>query len=223
MTLPQWIPRTFEDNLIELYLAENAGLLFLEVEVGAGDAYCGPRRLDGLLIPGERTQIIKRGFYSRNDIATAINNKHVQVIEAKRKLGRGVIGQVQVGAALLKKEFSPASVQGVALYARGNPDLEFYCSDEGIRTALYSELYPLELDREYNPQAERKDLRQPPDAVRRGAFMRGWNAAVDGTLYQSVLNKKTHGNIGNLFGWIYGDKSADFKLEVWESYVSSLE
>ncbi|WP_146164872.1 hypothetical protein [Desulfonatronum sp. SC1] len=47
-----WKPRTPEDRLLALYLESNPGLLFLEVEVGQGDENCGPRRLDGLLVPG---------------------------------------------------------------------------------------------------------------------------------------------------------------------------
>lgn len=36
-----WTPRTPEDRLIALYLKDNPGMLFLEVEVGQGDENCG--------------------------------------------------------------------------------------------------------------------------------------------------------------------------------------
>jgi hypothetical protein len=103
-----WTPRTPEDRLLSHYLAANPGLLFLEVEVGLGDENCGPRRLDGLLVPGGESRVRAQGSYSRADIAAAVQGQHVDVLEAKRKLNRTVIGQVQVGVALLRRDFSPA-------------------------------------------------------------------------------------------------------------------
>ncbi len=66
----------------------------------------------------------------------------------------------------------------------------------------------------------RKDIRtRNPQEQHRGAFLRGWNdAARDGRLYKTVLGMKTHANMGNLFGWIYGQQSLDFKLETWYRY-----
>ncbi len=132
-----WNPRTPEDRLIDLYLAANPDLLFLELEVGQGDENCGPRRLDGLLIPGGETHVRAQGTYSRDDIAAAVQGEHVHVLEAKRKLNRTVIGQVLVGVALFRRDFNPASVQGVAVCAFGNPDLDGYCREQGIQTVLY--------------------------------------------------------------------------------------
>jgi len=132
-----WSPRTPADRLIIHYLRVNPGLLFLEVEVGQGDDCCGPRRLDGLLIPGGEKRVCIQGAYSRADIAAAVQDQHVHVIEVKQKLNRTVIGQVQVGVALFRRDFSPASAQGVAVCAFENPDLEWYCLEQGIQTALY--------------------------------------------------------------------------------------
>jgi hypothetical protein len=53
--------------------------------------------------------------------------------------------------------------------------------------------------------------------------MKGWDAAVAGTLYGSVHTVKTHANMGNLFGWIYGDKPEEFREATWARYVESLE
>ena len=139
----EWTPRTPEDRLLALYLAANPGLLFLEVEVGQGDDYCGPRRLDGLLVPGGENRVRAQGTFSRADVVAAVQGQHVHVLEAKRKLNRTVIGQVQVGVALFRRDFSPASVQGVAVCALGNPDLEWYCREQDIQTALY----PVDLPR----------------------------------------------------------------------------
>ena len=222
MILSGWEPVTFEDHLLSYYLEDYPGQLFLEVEVGNGDNISGPRRLDGLLIPDEPKQIRPQGSYNREEIASAVMNKQVHVLEAKRKLNRNVIGQVHDGVALLEKEFFPASVQGVALCAQGNPDLEWYCFDQGINVALYPKAQPTAENTSSSP-TQRVDHRNPPDLNRRRAFIQGWNDAVSGTLYKSVKIKKTHANIGNLFGWIYGDKSEEFKQETWERYIESID
>jgi hypothetical protein len=118
-------------------LVNNPGLLYLEVEVGQGDENCSPRRLDGLLITGDRPEVRSQCSYCRTDISAAVQGQHVHVLEAKRKLNRIVIGQVQVVVALLTLEFAPASVQGVAVCVLSNPDLEWYCREQEIRTVLY--------------------------------------------------------------------------------------
>jgi hypothetical protein len=215
-----WPPRTPEDRLLSHYLAANPGLLFLEVEVGQGDENCGPRRLDGLLVPGGESHVRAQGSYSRADIAAAVQGQHVHVLEAKRKLNRTVIGQVLVGVALFRRDFSPASVQGVTVCAFGNPDLEWYCREQGIQTALYPVDLPKGAARVLRDG--RVDRRKPPDPARRQAFMRGWDAAVAGTLYESIHVVKTHANMGNLFGWIYGDMPEEFREATWARYVGSL-
>jgi hypothetical protein len=214
-----WIPRTPEDHLLARYLEANPGLLFLEVEVGQGDENCGPRRLDGLLVRGGDSRVRAQGSYSRADIAAAVQGQHVHVLEAKRKLNRTVIGQVQVGVALFRRDFSPASAQGVAVCAFGNPDLEWYCRKQDIQTALYPMDLPKGAARVLRDG--RVDRRKPPDPGRRQAFMRGWDAAVAGTLYGSVHVVKTHANMGNLFGWIYGDMPEEFREETWARYVGN--
>jgi hypothetical protein len=66
---------------------------------------------------------------------------------------------------------------------------------------------------------ERKDVRDPdPGATHRAAFMKGWTDGEKGVLYQAVTNSKTHTNMGNLFGWIYGTQDKDFKMETWYRY-----
>lgn len=223
MTFSGWNPITFEDRLLENYLTDNPGLLFLEVEVGTGGDNSGPRRLDGLLVPGKEMHVRPQTSYSQTEVAAAVKDNHVHLLEAKQKLNRTVIGQVQVGMALLNRGFSPASVLGVAVCAQGNSDLEWYCSQQDISMALYPEVQSVEAVKASYGPVVREDLRQAPDSGRRRAFMRGWDDAVAGTLYRSVHEKKTHANMGNLFGWIYGDKPADFRQDTWERYVDSIE
>lgn len=69
---------------------------------------------------------------------------------------------------------------------------------------------------------ERKDIRdRHPSDSHRSVFLGGWTDAVNGELYSTVLEKKTHANMGNLFGWIYGEQSREFRLAVWYQYCDA--
>jgi hypothetical protein len=217
-----WRPRTLEDRLLDRYVADRPGLLFLEVEVGGGDSQRGPRRLDGLLVPGPELEVRVQHSYVLADVAQAVDGADVELLEAKRVLNRNVIGQVEVGMALLQRDFSPASVVGVAVCAMGNADLEWYCSERDLRMAIFPELAPAPRDMGRRVADGRVEARRPPDSVRKNKFLKGWEDAVAGCLYGSVRTRKTHANMGNLFGWIYGDKPASFKDATWDRYVASL-
>lgn len=60
-----------------------------------------------------------------------------------------------------------------------------------------------------------------PQRTHRRAFLAGWTDAVNGKLYDTILTRKTHTNMGNLFGWIYGQQSRDFRLETWYRYCAN--
>lgn len=65
----------------------------------------------------------------------------------------------------------------------------------------------------------RKDRRnRDPQGEHRRAFMAGWTKAVNGELHVSIGEKKTHANMGNLFGWIFGPKPDDFRRDIWDLY-----
>ena len=75
---------------------------------------------------------------------------------------------------------------------------------------------------EENVMNTRTDKRNPlPQKTHRAAFLAGWTEAEKGHLYDSNTKKKTHTNMGNLFGWIFGEKSDDFKLQIWELYLEN--
>lgn len=142
------------------------------------------------------------------------------MLEAKRTLNRNVIGQVQVGVHLLREVVEPEELISVAVCADNNTVLQSVCDDLGFEVALY----PDEIDtsnRAVEPSQVdgRRDIRNPPDRARREAFLRGWSAALAGQLYGSVRKRKTHQNMGNLFGWIYGDRPMDFREATWQRYV----
>ena len=67
---------------------------------------------------------------------------------------------------------------------------------------------------------QRKDLRnQDPKESHKRVFMGGWTDAVNDKRYASIDKRKTHANMGNLFGWIFGNKPQKFKEIVWALYV----
>jgi len=68
----------------------------------------------------------------------------------------------------------------------------------------------------------RNDIRDPdPGITHRAAFLKGWTDGENGILYTTVVESKTHTNMGNLFGWIYGAQPKDFKMETWYRYISN--
>ncbi len=68
----------------------------------------------------------------------------------------------------------------------------------------------------------RKDIRNlDAQGSHRRAFMGGWTDAVKGNRYDTIDSRKTHANMGNLFGWVFGAKPDDFKIQIWELYLEN--
>lgn len=216
-----WQPQTFEDHLLQQYLVENPGELFLEVEVGGRDELRGPRRIDGVLIPGSSPRVRRRDTYRARDVREALRGQTVHVLEAKRRLNRNVLGQVEVGEALLNRDLKPGRTIGVAVVAAGNADLQWYCEQKNIGVAIYPQ--GSSRRRSDTSASQRVDRRTiPPGPAHEQAFMRGWDAAVQGRLFGSVRTRTTHTGMGNLFGWIYGDQPESFRQATWGRYVQAL-
>jgi len=215
-----WQPKTFEDHLLQKYLEENSGKLFLEVPVSFLSEPITARRIDGILIPDSITNVYPQGSYNVEQLKNEFKDKRLHLLEAKRYLDRLVIGQVLVGDSLFKKVFSPCDVIKVAVCGEGNPDIEWYCEENEIEVAVYNVIDNITKKRSKPAeQRECKDIRMAPDSYRYRAFLTGWTGAVNGKLYKSVFAKKTHANMGNLFGWIYGEQPHEFKKATWETYV----
>jgi len=68
----------------------------------------------------------------------------------------------------------------------------------------------------------RKDNRErDPHGNHRRAFMGGWTDAANGKRYATIDTRKTHANMGNLFGWIFGPKDEAFREEIWLLYLEN--
>lgn len=214
-----WEPKTAEDYLIKQYLDENPGILFLEAPVFIIENLNRARRIDGILIPGEEIIVYPQGSYNIEQLQDSIKDKTIHLIEAKRKLDRYVIGQLLVGESLVNEVYRPEKIIMVMVSEKGNLDIEWYCNNNDIKIAIYPKTRGKKLTSKSSTTKTYKDYRKSPDSDRYRAFLAGWTDAVNGKLYGSIFNKKTHANMGNMFGWIYGDQSLEFRKNTWEIYV----
>ena len=227
-----WSPRTFEDQLLARLHQNTPGALYLEVVVGLSDGPSSARRIDGVLIPGPVSTVHPSGSYSREQLAQAVDNQPVHVLEAKRALNRDVIGQALSAAHLMGQDYHPADIHPGVVVSRTHTDLEGVCQTAGIAVYLFSELAPHDPSNTVGTrtghsntyeESGRIDARKPGDLARRRAFLSGWAAAANGKLFDTVTAKKTHANMGNLFGWIYGHQSREFQLATWERYLNATQ
>jgi hypothetical protein len=216
-----WKPTTLEDYLLKAYFEYHPGTTFLELPLSLLNDPSRARRIDAVLIPRESKKVYAPSEYSLDKASEVIRGKSIHVIEAKYALNRGVIGQVMVAKHLIERVMEPSEVVMDVVYVEDNADLKEFCEAQGINVYPYPDV-----EREHH-KAERAgtdadirvDQRNPPDEDRYRAFLAGWTRAVNGRLYRSVRTRKTHANMGNLFGWIYGEQPGEFKRETWDRYI----
>lgn len=137
MSSISWTPTTFEDRLLYKYLNENPGKLFLEVRVGGSEDILNARRIDGVLVPGSKSEVYSPGKYTIQDLKKSLDGSEIHIIEAKGILNRNVIGQVLVGSSLLARKFNPSQIRKVALCSAGEMDLEWFCNPNGVEVAFH--------------------------------------------------------------------------------------
>lgn len=216
-----WEPSSLEDRLLQEYAKTNPGTFYLEMPVRSLSKPGRARRIDALRIPGTRTRFLKSCDYSTAEVSEAAKGQRIHVIEAKHALNRGVIGQVLVARHLVEQIMEPSEIIMDVVYVESQADLEAFCEHENIGVHAYPELGAERSRAEPDDStlSERKDERRPPDRNRRRAFLAGWTEGAEGRLYASVQKRKTHANMGNLFGWIYGDKPDEFRLATWRRYA----
>ena len=214
--------KTFKDKLIEEYWNNHPGTLFMEVEVG--DIGGGrKRRIDGVLIPGGEKEVYFRSEFNEKDLLEKVKGKKIEVIEAKRRLNRNVIGQTEVAKFLSEKDFKPAKVKPVVLCSKDHSDLRNYCKFKGIELFIYKRKLKKKTENTGDDFEERdvEDVRGKPSKYKKSAFLSGWKDAEEGKLYYSIEDRKTHQNMGNLFGWIYGNISKKEKNKIWKQYIKN--
>jgi hypothetical protein len=92
------------------------------------------RRLDGVLIVGENIAEPVRWQRSRADeLMRAIEGREVHLLEAKRLLTRGVIGQAIVGRLAFALDYpGHRALKAVALVETTDPALAWIAAQDGI-------------------------------------------------------------------------------------------
>jgi len=128
------------------YWEKVGGTLYEEVRVGKRGLGAEPRWIDAVRIPdGERrTERFERGV-KEEEFKLRISGAEVEVVEAERRLNRGVIGQAMVAKHLLEMEHDGTMAVPIIACGEGDAQLEKVCRVMGIRvwTAKHSFVVPL--------------------------------------------------------------------------------
>jgi hypothetical protein len=139
-TLPPWQARSFEDGLLAAYVAQVGGRLFTEVPIGrpSGPASwpvgSGIRRIDAVRVLGLDGGPVRCAACALGEFRDIIRERDVELVEVKRSLTRGVIGQVIVALDMFALDFPGArTVAGIALCHDEDPALRLVCERRGIR------------------------------------------------------------------------------------------
>jgi len=129
-----------ENDLLRLYCQKHAGISFTEVSVGnRGIAKNSTdRRIDIVRIENDVQKRQQKYGKDKEYFLSLVNDRHkIELVEAKIKLNRPVIGQILVGEYLFKKKFNVEKVSLAVLYHIGDELLEMFCKDKGIRLIRY--------------------------------------------------------------------------------------
>ena len=140
----KWEPKTFEDKLIFEYSEKNPGNYYLEVPIGSSRGNgnwpkkSGIRRIDAINIKNSSSdnKIFGQKEFSYDDFQKTVSNKSVELIEAKQKLNRLVIGQVIAGYDMFEREYDPQDIEMVILCGKGDPALEWVCEKRNIKVEI---------------------------------------------------------------------------------------
>lgn len=126
-----------EKDLSQFYFSKFKGISYTEVSVGDRKTIknSNDRRIDIVRIEkGRSKQVLKYGK-NKDSFKELVNEKKykIELIEAKIKLNRTVIGQIIVGEYLFKKKFKVKNVTKAILYHIGDELLEKFCREYGIK------------------------------------------------------------------------------------------
>ena len=217
-----WQPVTFEEKLLKNYHNEHGGILYLKVEIDEGED--DSITLLGLLLEGKNKEAYLPEDYTASRLFERMRGKEIKIVESCHKASADKIGKIMVEAAIVQDKFSPSEVKKILICSEIGTSLADFCRERGINLVEYDDV---DFDRLGKSQRQRDekfiDIRKGPDEKRQRAFLKGWEDALKGDLYTGAYQYKTHANMGNLFGWIYGRTSAVFREETWERYIENTE
>ena len=131
------IKRLREVDLINLYCNKQSGYIFHEVSVGDKSIFgvnSTDRKIDIVIIQVKN----KRAEFNYKEEKELFYNlikegqHEIEIIEAKTKLNRIVIGQILVGEFMFKKKFNVKKVRKSILYNKGDDAMELFCKKNQI-------------------------------------------------------------------------------------------
>ncbi len=219
-----WQPVTFEERLIDKYFKDLKGDLYLKVELGETEGKNEPITISALLISSAGNNVHLPEDYSNPLLAEAAEGKDVNIIESCHTADGETLGKLLVGTDLVKKRLSPANINRVLLCGQKNVNIEDFARERNIKIIEYEKLNFGGISAAGSKRSQKfVDIRKKPDESRKRAFLKGWKDAVSGDIYSGAYDYKTHANMGNLFGWIYGDVNKSFRKQTWERYIDKSE
>lgn len=216
-----WQPVTFEEKLIKRYFVNQAGKLYLEVEIGTSEND-EPVVLKGLMLEAQENEVYLPEDYTSTRLYDDIEGNKVKILESCHTLNSEKIGKLLIEAEIVEDFFSPSDIKKIILCSEKNDNLTEICYQYQIQIVVYDEEKFDSISRMRGRSREKFiDIRKSPDSSRRKAFLQGWRDAVKGDLYTGAYQYKTHANMGNLFGWIYGESPDKFREDTWERYIEN--
>lgn len=164
-----WTPKTTENRLLEAYSVKERARIFAEVPFVGKTAHgvaawqeSGERRFDGVRFEesrGRASVVLYRD--SETECLRLLGTKSATIIEVKRKLNRGVIGQIIAGRDLFKKQFKRSPARSVIVCEKSDPALEWVCDKYKIDVVVIPA-------GELRGTKTRRPRKSPPKASRQG-------------------------------------------------------
>ena len=126
-----------EKDLTKLFCKSQTSCVFLEVSIGSKRIFgknSTDRRIDIVVIHGcKRNKMYKSGEEREEFLKLIEDSKNeIEIIEAKKKLNRVVIGQILVGEFMFKKKYGVKKIKKSVLYHVGDDALELFCKENQI-------------------------------------------------------------------------------------------
>ena len=126
-----------EKHLINQYCKKLSSCIFFEVSIGDKNTFgkeSTDRKIDIVLIHGTSTKKSHNYSEHKDLFLKMINKKNttIEIIEAKKKLNRNLLGQILVADFMFKKKFKVNKLKKSVLYSVGDSALELFCKNNSI-------------------------------------------------------------------------------------------
>lgn len=131
-----WRPRMLEDRLLREYWRARRGLMIVEVPIGGvGSAGRWPagterRRIDAVRL---RAGAGEEGiFYGKLGQQLHVSSRGIELIEVKRRLNRGGIGQAVAAREMFERQYGARPSRVTIVCEATDPGLAWVCRRMGI-------------------------------------------------------------------------------------------